>query len=243
MANRKISQAGLDLIKQFEGCRLTAYQCSAGVWTIGYGHTAGVHRGMKITQAQADAYLKQDVAKFEKYVNNASYVPFTSKLNQNQFDALVSFVFNLGQGNLMKLCKGRTINQIPSAMQQYCKANGKTLPGLQRRRKAEAALYNKKVQSSTGTTTKQTYEAGKWYTVLEEIPVRNGYYGQPGKYQYLSEQLKNICNSRDGIGYIKAGKIICPVEVKTFDDGSVWMKLDATITCLVVGVDGKAYIV
>ena len=243
MANRKISQAGLDLIKQFEGCRLVAYQCSAGVWTIGYGHTAGVHRGMKITQAQADAYLKQDVAKFEKYVNNASYVPFTSKLNQNQFDALVSFVFNLGQGNLMKLCKGRTINQIPSAMQQYCKANGKTLPGLQRRRKAEAALYNKKVQSSTGTTTKQTYEAGKWYTVLEEIPVRNGYYGQPGKYQYLSEQLKNICNSRDGIGYIKAGKIICPVEVKTFDDGSVWMKLDATITCLVVGVDGKAYIV
>ena len=243
MANRKISQAGLDLIKQFEGCRLTAYQCSAGVWTIGYGHTAGVHRGMKITQAQADAYLKQDVAKCEKYVNNASYVPFTSKLNQNQFDALVSFVFNLGQGNLMKLCKGRTINQIPSAMQQYCKANGKTLPGLQRRRKAEAALYNKKVQSSTGTTTKQTYEAGKWYTVLEEIPVRNGYYGQPGKYQYLSEQLKNICNSRDGIGYIKAGKIICPVEVKTFDDGSVWMKLDATITCLVVGVDGKAYIV
>lgn len=243
MANRKISQAGLDLIKQFEGCRLTAYQCSAGVWTIGYGHTAGVRKGMKITQAQADAYLKQDVAKFEKYVNNASYVPFTDKLNQNQFDALVSFVFNLGQGNLMKLCKGRTINQVPAVMQQYCKANGKTLPGLQRRRKAEAALYNKKVQSSTGTTTKQTYEAGKWYTVLEEIPVRNGYYGQPGKYQYLSEALKSICNSRDGIGYIKAGKIICPTEVKTFDDGSVWFKLDATITCLVVGVDGKAYIV
>lgn len=149
MANRKISQAGLDLIKQFEGCRLVAYQCSAGVWTIGYGHTAGVHRGMKITQAQAEAYLKQDVAKFEKYVNNASYVPFTDKLNQNQFDALVSFAFNLGQGNLMKLCKGRTINQVPVAMPQYCKANGKTLPGLQRRRKAEATLYNKKVQSCT----------------------------------------------------------------------------------------------
>ena len=158
MANRKISQAGLDLIKQFEGCRLTAYQCSAGVWTIGYGHTAGVHRGMKITQAQTEAYLKQDVAKFEKYVNNASYVPFTDKLNQNQFDALVSFAFNLGQGNLMKLCKGRTINQVPAAMPQYCKANGKTLPGLQRRRKAEAALYNKKVQSCTGATTNPSKE-------------------------------------------------------------------------------------
>ena len=152
MANRKIGQAGLALIKQFEGCRLTAYQCSAGVWTIGYGHTAGVYKGMKITQAQADAFLKQDIAKFEKYINNPSYVPFTDKLNQNQFDALVSFAFNLGQGNVKKLCTGRVMNQIPSAMQQYCKAAGKTLPGLQRRRKAEAALYNKKVESCTGVT-------------------------------------------------------------------------------------------
>lgn len=159
MANRKIGQAGLALIKQFEGCRLAAYQCSAGVWTIGYGHTAGVHKGMKITQAQAEEYLKHDVAKFEKYVNNPSYVPFTDKLNQNQFDALVSFAFNLGQGNVKKLCTGRTINQIPSAMQQYCKAAGKTLPGLQRRRKAEAALYNKKVESCAGATTTTVKES------------------------------------------------------------------------------------
>ena len=159
MANRKIGQAGLALIKQFEGCRLAAYQCSAGAWTIGYGHTAGVHKGMKITQAQADEYLKHDVAKFEKYVNNPSYVPFTDKLNQNQFDALVSFAFNLGQGNVKKLCTGRVMNQIPSAMQQYCKAAGKTLPGLQRRRKAEAALYNKKVESCTGVTTTTVKES------------------------------------------------------------------------------------
>ena len=153
MANRRIGQAGLALIKQFEGCRLIAYQCSAGVWTIGYGHTVGVYKGMKITQKKAEAYLLQDVAKFEKYINNPSYVPFTAQLNQNQFDALVSFAFNLGQGNVKKLCTGRTINQIPSAMQQYCKAAGKTLPGLQRRRKAEAALYNKRVKSCTGVTT------------------------------------------------------------------------------------------
>lgn len=159
MAYRKIGQAGLKLIMEFEGCRLAAYQCSAGVWTIGYGHTAGVHRGMKITQAQAEAYLKQDVAKFEKYVSNASYVPFTDKLNQNQFDALVSFAFNLGQGNVKKLCTGRVMNQIPSAMQQYCKAAGKTLPGLQRRRKAEAALYNKKVENCTGATTTTVKES------------------------------------------------------------------------------------
>lgn len=159
MANRRIGQAGLALIKQFEGCRLIAYQCSAGVWTIGYGHTAGVYKGMKITQAQADAFLKQDIAKFEKYINNPSYVPFTDKLNQNQFDALVSFAFNLGQGNVKKLCTGRVMNQISSAMQQYCKAAGKTLPGLQRRRKAEAALYNKKVESCTGATTTTVKES------------------------------------------------------------------------------------
>lgn len=159
MANRRIGQAGLALIKQFEGCRLTAYQCSAGVWTIGYGHTVGVYKGMKITQKKAEAYLLQDVAKFEKYINNPSYVPFTAQLNQNQFDALVSFAFNLGQGNVKKLCTGRVMNQIPSAMQQYCKAAGKTLPGLQRRRKAEAALYNKKVESCTGATTTTVKES------------------------------------------------------------------------------------
>lgn len=142
MANRRIGQAGFALIKQYEGCRLAAYRCAAGVWTIGYGHTAGVHSGMTITQAQADAYLQQDIAKFEGYVNNPAYVPITTNLNQNQFDALVSFAFNLGAGNLRKLCKGRTAAQIAQAMTQYCKANGKTLAGLKRRREAEQKLFN-----------------------------------------------------------------------------------------------------
>lgn len=149
MANRKIGQAGLALIKQYEGCRLAAYRCAAGVWTIGYGHTAGVHSGMTITQAQADAYLQQDIAKFEGYVNNPAYVPITANLNQNQFDALVSFAFNLGAGNLRKLCKGRTAAQIAQAMTQYCKANGKVLAGLRRRRAAEQALFNKPVSAAT----------------------------------------------------------------------------------------------
>ena len=149
MANKRIGQAGLALIKQYEGCRLAAYRCAAGVWTIGYGHTAGVHSGMTITQAQADAYLQQDIAKFEGYVNNPAYVPITEQLNQNQFDALVSFAFNLGAGNLRKLCKGRTAAQIAQAMTQYCKANGKVLAGLRRRRAAEQALFNKPVSAAT----------------------------------------------------------------------------------------------
>lgn len=155
MANKRIGQAGLALIKQYEGCRLAAYRCAAGVWTIGYGHTAGVHGGMTITQAQADAYLQQDIAKFEGYVNNPTYVPITEQLNQNQFDALVSFAFNLGAGNLRKLCKGRTAAQIARAMPSYNKAAGKVLAGLTRRRKAEQALFNKAV-SCTGTTTTST---------------------------------------------------------------------------------------
>ena len=149
MANKRIGQAGLALIKQYEGCRLAAYRCAASVWTIGYGHTAGVHSGMTITQAQADAYLQQDIAKFEGYVNNPAYVPIIANLNQNQFDALVSFAFNLGAGNLRKLCKGRTAAQIAQAMTQYCKANGKVLAGLKRRRAAEQALFNKPVSAAT----------------------------------------------------------------------------------------------
>lgn len=156
MANKRIGQAGLALIKQYEGCRLAAYRCAAGVWTIGYGHTAGVHSGMTITQAQADAYLQQDIAKFEGYVNNPAYVPITANLNQNQFDALVSFAFNLGAGNLRKLCKGRTVAQIAQAMTQYCKANGKVLAGLKRRRAAEQALFNKPVSAATPAQNQNT---------------------------------------------------------------------------------------
>lgn len=138
---RTIGQEGLKLIMQFEGYRLKAYQCAAGVWTIGYGHTAGVKQGQTVTQAQAEEYLREDCRKFERYVNNAVYVPITAQLNQNQFDALVSFAFNCGAGNLKKLCAGRSAAQIAAAMPQYCKAAGRTLAGLVKRRAAETALF------------------------------------------------------------------------------------------------------
>ena len=158
MANKRIGQAGLALNKQYEGCRLAAYRCAAGVWTIGYGHTAGVHSGMTITQAQADAYLQQDIAKFEGYVNNPAYVPITEQLNQNQFDALASFAFNLGAGNLRKLCKGRTAAQIARTMPNYNKAAGKVLAGLRRRRAAEQALFNKPVSGTAAPAQNQNTE-------------------------------------------------------------------------------------
>ena len=167
MANRTISAAGIALIKRFEGCRLTAYKCSAGVWTIGYGHTSGVHSGQAITQAQADALLRQDLEKFERYVNSTAYVPITAQLNENQFAALVSFAFNCGQGNLKRLCAGRNTVQIAAAMPQYCKASGRKLPGLVQRRAAEVALFNTPVNTAsvqTSTTQQYTHKVGEVVT-------------------------------------------------------------------------------
>lgn len=130
------SNAGINLIKKFEGCKLTAYKDAVGVWTIGYGHTGGVTQGMKITQADADNFLRKDLTKFEGYVNS-----LTITLSQNEFDALVSFTYNCGFGNLQKLVKGRNKTQIANALLLYNKAGGKVLAGLTKRRKEEQALF------------------------------------------------------------------------------------------------------
>ena len=134
----KTSPNGIALIKKFDGCRLTAYKCPAGVWTIGWGHTAGVKEGQKITQEQADKYLVEDLKAFEKYVINLNL-----PLNQNQFDALVSFTYNCGPGNLKTLVRNRTLQQIADALLLYNKSAGVTLNGLVRRRKEERGLFLK----------------------------------------------------------------------------------------------------
>ena len=142
----EISQTGLNLIKQFEGCHLTAYKDPVGIPTIGYGHTKGVKLGQKITQAQADAYLKQDVATAEKAVSKYKY-----NYNQNQFDALVSFTYNCGVGNLKKITDNgnRTLAQISARIPNYNKASGKVLAGLTRRRAAEKKLFDTPVKETS----------------------------------------------------------------------------------------------
>lgn len=137
-----ISDTGLELIKRFEGCRLKAYQDSVGVWTIGYGHTSGVCKGQVITQIQADAYLKSDCSNTEKHVNSYNNI---YRWNQNQFDALVSFTFNCGSGNLKTLLNNgqRTIPEISAKITAYNKAGGKVLQGLVYRRNAEKELFDK----------------------------------------------------------------------------------------------------
>ena len=142
MQNMEISQEGLSLIKKFEGCKLESYRCSAGVWTIGYGSTSGISEGMEISQQRAEALLLEDVAVFEEAVNKAVKVP----LEQHEFDALVSWTFNLGPSNLnsstmLKVLNENKKNEVPAQMRRWNKANGETLQGLIRRREAESLLF------------------------------------------------------------------------------------------------------
>lgn len=145
----RTSADGIKLIKDFEGERLGAYLCPAGVWTIGYGHTdaAGppkVVPGMVITKREAEDILRRDLLKYEVAVDRAVSVPLTP----NQFDALVSFCYNVGAGAFSKSTLVKKLNRgdydaVPAELMKWNKANGKELSGLTRRRRAEAALWRK----------------------------------------------------------------------------------------------------
>ena len=136
------SETGLNLVKSFEGLRLTAYRCPAGKWTIGYGHTKGVKKGMYISEAVATHFLIQDVQRVESILNSYDEIYHWT---QNEFDALASFAFNCGTANLKRLLKygTRTKSQIANAILLYNKASGRVLNGLVRRRNAERELFVK----------------------------------------------------------------------------------------------------
>ena len=139
------SEEGASLIKKFEGCKLEAYQCAAGVWTIGYGHTKEVSEGDVISQFEAEDLLTYDLQEFEAYVLDYVSVP----LKQNEFDALVSWTFNLGSGNLrsstlLKKLNDHKYKEVPTEIRRWNKAAGKVLDGLVRRREAESLLFQGK---------------------------------------------------------------------------------------------------
>ncbi len=138
----KTSAAGLALIEQFEGLRLEAYQDGAGVWTIGYGHTLDVFKGDTCTQEQAAEWLTEDVAEAEDSVNSLVKVP----LSQSQFDALVSFAFNLGgqslaTSTLLRDLNGGSYTLAASQFPRWDNVAGKPSPGLLKRRTAEQELF------------------------------------------------------------------------------------------------------
>ena len=138
---RKINKSGLNLIKKYEGCKLTSYICPAGVLTIGYGHTGkDVKPNQTISKKKAINLLKKDLARFERHVQSYNYI---YEWTENEFSALVSFAFNIGNIDQLTAYGTRTRSQIRSAMLKYVKANGKTLPGLVKRRKAELKLFNR----------------------------------------------------------------------------------------------------
>jgi lysozyme len=159
MNDYEYSSIGFALTRSFEGLRLEAYQDSVGVWTIGYGHTGPeVHRGECINEPEADALLRADLAAAIRCVQRAVQVD----LAQHQFDALVDFCFNAGRGNFLGSSLLRYVNhgKFDSAVVQFglwVHAGGKVIPGLVRRRAAEAALFSGH-GFPAGETTLSTYQ-------------------------------------------------------------------------------------
>jgi len=144
----QMSQEGINaLLKKFEGCKLKAYRCPAGICTIGYGHTSAagapaVKDGMSITQKQCDDILRADLVKYETAVQNVVKQPLT----QHQFDVLVDFAYNAGIGNLLSSTLLKKVNAaqfdaVPAELMKWTKGGGKVLPGLVKRRQAESAWW------------------------------------------------------------------------------------------------------
>jgi lysozyme len=154
MIPTEISNSGINLVKKFEGLHkvtqegdVRAYRCPAGKWTIGWGHIKGVKSGMRASVAECEQFLKEDLDEAGKAVQRLVNVP----LSQYQYDALVSFVFNLGQGNfknstLLKKLNQGLYDEVPEQLMRWNKARVdgvlQPLKGLTRRRTAEAALFS-----------------------------------------------------------------------------------------------------
>jgi len=149
--SRKCNEAGLAIIRHFEGLKTRAYRCPAGIWTIGYGHTVGVRRSDVCTKEQAERWLREDVLYAEEAVSRMVKVPLTD----NQFSALVSFAYNvgidddsdaipegLGDSSLLKKLNRGDYGSVPASLRRWNKAGGRVLLGLVRRRAAEAALWD-----------------------------------------------------------------------------------------------------
>lgn len=219
----KLSNEGLNLIKSFEGCHLTAYKCPAGIWTIGYGHIKGVQSGMKITQSQADDYLREDCAKAEANVNS-----FNGKYSwtQNEFDALVSFAYNIGSINQLTANGTRSKDMIAKKILEYNKASGKVLNGLVRRRKAEQEMFMQSAKTETNNTADRTLKFGMKGADVKELQEAltlreyslgkvDGDFGQKTYAAVIAFQ-KDAGLTQDGIVGLKTKKALENIKVFSF---------------------------
>lgn len=162
---KSTSQTGIDLIKRFEGLRLKAYQDSVGVWTIGYGHTKDVTSDLTINETEAEELLKKDIETFEETINEVVTVP----LSQNQFDALVSFTFNVGSNAFKKSSLLETLNnnnygEAQKEFYRWVYAGTQKLSGLIERREAEAELFGSDIDNQEEEKPKKQIDAGNGYS-------------------------------------------------------------------------------
>jgi GH24 family phage-related lysozyme (muramidase) len=161
-----ISQDGIDLIKKFEGLELESYQDSVGVWTVGYGHTETARPNMSISEKEAEGLLREDLDHFEEGVNRL----VTVSISQNQFDALVSFSFNVGLGafsesTLLQEINSNNLDQAEKEFSRWVYAGGNKLEGLINRRKAEAKLFGSDIDNKEKEKHKKTVDARDGFTV------------------------------------------------------------------------------
>lgn len=169
----RINDAGLDIIKRFEGMRFVAYQDSKGIWTIGYGHTKGVQKGDVVTQAEADAFLKDDLSEVEFAIED----DVITDLNPNQFSALVCLVFNIGteafkNSNLLVHLNRSDFDDAADQFQRWNHIDGTQSPGLTRRRQAEEELFRRPIKALVQSRTIQAGTvagAGSIATVVQQL--------------------------------------------------------------------------
>lgn len=253
------SQKGIDLIKKFEGCRTKAYKDPVGVWTIGYGHTAGVKQGDEITEAQAEQLLKDDLVIYEAKVEKYSKYNW----NQNQFDALVSFAYNIGSIDQLTSNGRRAVKTISEKILEYNKAGGKVLEGLKRRRQEEKALFDEAVigdlkpieekptistpvsekqQEKPASEVREAYKVGEVYTirVATALNVRRGAGKSFVKVGYAGLTVDGRKHALLN-GALKNGTKVTVKEVKQISDSEIWVRIPSGWICAVDG--SKKYVV
>lgn len=216
----QISQRGIDLIKKWEGLSLTPYRDASGLWTIGYGHCYGAVNKQPycdgIAQMEADNLLKSDLAKAESNVNKYNYL---YQFTQNEFDALVSFAYNIG--SIDKLVKDghRTRNEIIAKIPEYCKANGKVLRGLYNRRMDELSLFLEPMSVVATPSTEETVP------FLYKVTINNLLIRKDADINADFVRDANRIAAHTGIG------VFTIVEVKNgwgkLKSGKGWISLDA----------------
>lgn len=184
----KITSEVLDLIKRYEGLILNAYKDPAGVYTIGYGHTKGVYKGQIITKEQAEALLIEDIAAFERHVDKYDKI---YHFNKNQYSALVSFAFNIGNIDQLTANGSRSIKEISDKIPAYCRAAGRVLPGLVKRRSEEKIIFDRPIIEPVSEYTEET--------TLKEV-VDDIYAGKFGngseRKDKIYKAIQNLVNKR-----------------------------------------------